>query len=96
MALMSSRHPFAATGLFALALVGLMAVTAVNPAVAIILATAAGTTLMVAYYRHGSAMYVSLDCADGHHAACAGCWCDTCPHDGTHAVHAIAVTEANR
>lgn len=76
----AAKHPVAVLTLFFATLYALILLMAMSPLLAFAVAAVVGIALFLLYLVEGLAPYVSLDCRDGRHAACVGCWCADCPH----------------
>lgn len=74
------KHPVTVLAVFIATLCALILLMAISTLLAFAVAAAIGSALFLLYLVEGLALYVSLDCRDGRHAACVGCWCDDCTH----------------
>lgn len=75
----ATKHPVGVLVLFAATLYALILLMSVSLPLACIVACLIGAALLGLYFAAGCALYVSLDCRDGRHGACDGCWCADCP-----------------
>lgn len=74
------KHPVGALVALIATLWALVLILSVSPLLAFVVACVIGAALLTLYVFEGLALYISLDCRDGRHSACVGCWCADCPH----------------
>lgn len=76
----ATKHSVGVLVLFVATLYALILLMSVSLPLAFIVACVIGAALLALFFREGRALYVSLDCRDGRHSSCDGCWCADCPH----------------
>ncbi|MDQ1174210.1 hypothetical protein QE430_002517 [Microbacterium testaceum] len=76
----ATKHPVGVLVLCVATLYALILLMSVSLPLAFIVACLIGAALLAIYFFDGLALYVSLDCRDGRHSSCDGCWCADCPH----------------